>query len=687
MEKNITSTSTAKRIKEGLESLKGVADDLQSLLGWAATTNINIKNGDRDDPLSGYIGQNPTIKKDDIVELLTGIVEMKESYQNKKKSQQKIINSNGGAFTQGIGTPTKIDINSSLLKINEHDYAMFSMFKQCGDSITLRSKDSTILCTEDGKGNIHIPNKEFLKGGVGYEANEEFNKLHRKFVKKANDFLVDIMDNFDLTVVGLSPIEDFFSKEVPSSLLKLYDVVDYVTESNDKKHVHHNVKLKLISKIGDFDEAFQYCLDNWSKFHKCIGGQRQFVAWSNKTDVSSVSYWTLPKEEVKCPENWNKYLDEKMEPRMRSRFVWYWGACMDANNSSQQYLANSDGGGTLKSATNRILVSALPGRAVGYISDNILSDKNEFGMSASEIWLSHISIIDEVSDSSNLTSGKAKSMIGQIPVTLQVKNRSAVNWEPINHKLIVNSNRGFIVKDYANRRRIIPICFRSITPWSKEWEEDLKSTAKEFLDYAYCYYKRCPLMRNGSYLVLCEEDERAYLRGELDMEVPDSVWDTRSKKALTEECLKDYYTTDDYSENDEVFEIFEPIVDKYFEITNDPADFITISEFRHQMQVALYEEKQYRSFFGVRSTNDLHCPNDIELNPYSKDGQFWKFKKYLESQGITKASVRIDKKKARIYKGIRLQLPKSFMAVPESPIDKVKAKIDEEDDFAQELVG
>lgn len=654
MEQQITSTNTAKRIRDALEKIKAVPDDLQSLLGWAASTDLTIKNGMREDPLSGYIGQNPTIKKNDLIDLLEGIVEKKEEYQGKKRAQKKVLNTDGGAFLTGLGKPTKIPLNTSLLKINANDYALFSMIKQCGDSITVRSKDSTILCTEDSKGNIHIPNKEFLKGNIAYEANEDFNNKLRKYVKMTNDFLVDLMDNFDLEKVGLSPIEEFMSTEVPSSLAKLFELTDYVTESQDKKHQHHDLKLKLIEKISNFDDVFQYVLDNWSKFHKCIGGQKKFIAWSNKTDVASVSYWTLPNEEVKCPENWDKYLDLKMDPRMRSRFVWFWGSCLDADSTCQQYLANSDSGGTLKSATNRILSSALPPRAVGFIDDNILNDKNEFGMSASEIWLSHISIIDEIGDSTNLTSARTKRMVAQQPLTLQVKNRSAIEWEPINHKLIVNSNKGIVVKDYANRRRIIPICFKSITPWSKEWEDDLRSTVKQFLDYAYCYYKRCPLMVNGSYLVLCEEDEKAFLEGKLDLDVPDKVWDSRSKKALTEECLKDFYTTDDYSENDEVYEIFEPIIEKYFEITNEYEDTMSISSFRCHMQRILYNEKQYRSYFGVRGSIDVYSYKDIDLNPYSRDSQFWKFKKYLEGLGITKSSSRDSEgRKLRVYRGIK----------------------------------
>ena len=671
MKQQITSNNTARKIREAIESMNGVADDLTSLLGWAASTKIMIKVGDREDPLSGWIGQNPNIKKDDLIEILEGIAESKENFQSKKKSERKILNTAGGAIVQAAGTPNKVYLNTSLIRINEHDYALFAPIKQCGDSITVRSKESIILCTEDSKGNIHIPNKEFLKGGVGYEANEVFNKRLREYVKKTNDFLVDLLDNFDIEEVGISPIEDFFSKDVPSSLAKIYDVVDFVTETTDKsgnKREHHNFKLKLISKILNFDDVFQYVLDNWNKFHKCIGGQKEFLAWSNSTDVSSVSYWELPKEEVKCPENWDKYLDLKMEPRMRSRFVWFWGACMDADNTSQQYLANSDSGGTLKSATNKIIISALPPRSVGFISDSVLSDHNEFGMSASEIYLNHISIVDEVNESANLNSARTKQLVANIEMTLQVKNRNAIQWKPINHKLIVHSNKGLVVKDYANRRRILPIYFKCITTWSQDWEDDLKSTVRQFLDYAYCYYKRCPLSVNGSYLVLCEEDEKAYLKGELDMNVGDKVWDQRSKKALTEDCLKDYYTTDDYSESDEVYEIFEPILDSYFEITNDEEDQVSITAFRRQMQVVLYEQKQYRSYFGVRGSSDLKSASDIELNPYSKDGQFWKFKKYLETKGVTKSSVRNeDGKKVRVYKGIKLKstgtpVPKRYEA-------------------------
>ena len=151
---------------------------------------------------------------------------------------------------------------------------------------------------------------------------------------------------------------------------------------------------------------------------------------------------------------------------------------------------------------------------------------------------------------------------------------------------------------------------------------------------------------------MSEEDEKDYLKGNVDLKDSDRA----SKRAFCEECLKDYYNTDEYSDSDEVYEIFEPILEKYFILSNNQDDYVSITEFRTQMQRVLYNEKQYRSYFGVRNAFAANSPEEIELNPYSKDGQFWKFKKYLENLGITKSSLRDENgKKIRVYRGISIK--------------------------------
>ena len=76
------------------------------------------------------------------------------------------------------------------------------------------------------------------------------------------------------------------------------------------------------------------------------------------------------------------------------RLITFLGMCIDADNSTQQYLIISDQGGTGKGVMMRALEHALPKNSISPIDQGVLSDSNGFGLAGLKVWNSHISIME-----------------------------------------------------------------------------------------------------------------------------------------------------------------------------------------------------------------------------------------------------------------------------------------------------
>lgn len=659
-----TTNYTADKLWKTIDEVGKLEDRDDVLRTWISNSDITFKYEDgKEEDLSAFCGRfymdnGRSILKNELLELLLNSATQKESYKEHFKEKEKNRASYGGALYGFRGTPQEIKLNTALIRPNKHDKDLFMKFRQCGNSIVLVDSGDVLLCVEDGKGHILLNGKDCLNGKIGRRVKDDFEFKLRSYLKIMNDYVAEL-ENADEDTCGMSPVEDLLSSDVPSSMAKIFKLMEYSETKkegigkNAKEFTVSHLKWELKTSIDNFDDVFQYVLDNWRKFNKHISGQEEFIAWSNDRTVTSASYWDLPTDlDKKCPDSWKKFLNEKMSPHMTSRLVCYLGMICSAENRSQQYLIISGRGGEGKDFFERIIADTLPKNAVSDLDTSALANDDRFGLANREIWKSHLSIIHELNNSKNLQSEKAKQFFAQNKMGLEVKNAGVVNWNPINHKTIVNSNTKISIKEYANRRRCIPIVFENRLQWTEELEAQMRADCRDFLDFCYAFYKKCPLVNNGQYVVLSEEDEKDYLKGNVDLKDSDRA----SKRAFCEECLKDYYNTDEYSDSDEVYEIFEPILEKYFILSNNQDDYVSITEFRTQMQRVLYNEKQYRSYFGVRNAFAANSPEEIELNPYSKDGQFWKFKKYLENLGITKSSLRDENgKKIRVYRGISIK--------------------------------
>lgn len=683
-------TATAKQLRAAIKELRDVnpktSDDL---LDWAKKSAIKFEETDgRQNSLDQLIfnvksskGEWPTV--DDVVKLLDGFAEFKEDFKSKAKDRKKLLANEAGATKdfRSLYDATKVQLQDwKILTPNEHDRKLFRNFRQCGNSVVLVNEQSVLLCVEDAKGNIRIANEEFLQGGLARTVKEQFERDLIFYVKKLNDFLIDSMDTSD---EDDSYIEDYIAKNVPVSLMKLFTIFAYTdTDAKTKKKTLIAYKAELSRNIDSFSEIFEYVLNNWRKFITCIYGQKTFYAWSNDSTVTSSSYWTLPTENVSCPTSWLNFMKEKMSPHLMRRFIAYLGMMCDASNHSQQYLIISDKGGTGKDFFSRIITKTLPKNAVGNVTTNILANDDRFGLANCKIWETHLSIIHELNDSKHIMSEKAKQFFAQNSMDLEVKNAGVIRWEPINHKTLVFSNRRISIKEFANRRRAIPITFKNRLEYSEELEEQMTRDCRQFLDFCYCQYRREKLVVNGQYLVLSEQDERKFLDGQL--KVDSSNADFLSKKAFSEECLGDYYSTDDYAESDMAIDIFDPFIDDCLTVTGDSKDRVTSKEFMDVLKEWIKLNRDVACAFNCKVIDETGLL--VNFNQYS-NSTVWKLYSHLEeTRDVIRKVCRVNGKNVRCFVGCKLTAntkDSEFPLVDAEPSSKfTKSYVD---DFAESI--
>ena len=659
---NYTSNQSSKSLKSKVEELKTT----NNLINWINNSNIVLvdSTNHKNLPLSQYYtnylmnnnGVGPT--KEDIVNLLEEIIEFKDNYKNdKKKFLKDNINILGGLYGY-VNRGDEIKLNTSLwTKPNKHDYDLFSNFRQCGKSIVLLDgQGNVLLCKEDSYGRVRISNEEFLKGAVGRTVNELFDIKIRMYLKKLNQFLIDL-DDMTPEECGLSPIEDWIEMNVPTTMMKIFRIFEYQerkeVNGNDITITYRRASLRQELK-NDFDGIFNWVLEHWTDFKKCITGQSEIYAWSNDRSITSFNYWDLPESCPELPDIWNKFLSDKFtNEHLRKRFMTYIGMCMDANNRCQQYLVISDKGGTGKDFFGRILKNSLPRYAINNLDSSYLRDEDRFGLSNCKIWQTHISILSEIRDSRYIQTDKAKKFFANNVMDLEVKNMQSIEWNPINHKSLIFTNERITIKDEANRRRAIPIVFEHKLQYSQEYEDELTNTCKDFLNHCYFIYKNNPLVINGQLLVLTKEDEDKFLNGELTYDEINDKWNTYSKAAFNEDCLKDYYFSDNYEDSLFNVEFAYPFIDKYFEITNDSTDIITYKEFYDSLKDFLEINDSFNDLFTVKYIrNELYIPNRSKGITYIKN--------LLKDEfDIINKNIKIDGKVTNGFKGIKLKQVKT----------------------------
>lgn len=596
--------------------------------------------------IKNVIGRKVNI--DDVILLFEGLIDDKNEYKIKKQHEGKIKRLTGPKYTREELEVTykEVELRDELFRINSKDLNLFSNFKLCGDQLVLEESSDCELLTEDMRGVVTIDNCHWIKPtGIAYRVKRNFMEKISIYYRKFMEFLDGLdIDNIQIDLehgVMETPIEDFIQNELPTSFITLYKVrAVYETWTDDKGKQHkklRNFDLKRNSKIEQFDDIFQYVLENWKKYKSMIYGQSEFLAWSNNPTDTSVSHW-IPEEVKNIPEPWKEFLKEKMpEIHFQMRLITFLGMCIDANNSTQQYLIISDQGGTGKGVMMRALEHALPKNAISPIDQGVLSDSNEFGLAGLKVWNSHISIMEEYSNNS-LSSDKAKKFIANNTMSLNVKGKSHVKWNPVNHKLIVFSNKKATIKEYANRRRAIPLTFIGQYKWTEEKQEALNNTAKDFLNYCYTIYKKNPLFVNNKYLVMSLEDEEQYLKDK--SKFADVSDDVITKRAFNEELLRDYFNTDEYTDTEDYID-YENFYTEFI-VQAEIKDGISAKEMRHKIEELLLDDKNrdYRDAFAFRYVrNGSEVTGEIN----TKDQNWWKWTQFLTNiKNIKYKNIRRD---------------------------------------------
>lgn len=585
-------------------------------------------------------------------EILQEFIDSKKEYKNDAIKLDILKRTKGPKYTKDeLELSYKdIELRDELIKQNAKDINLFMNFKLCGDQMVLVDDDDCELLTEDLQGRITIDNVHWIKpNGIAYRVKKTFMEKISMYYKMFSEFLATLDIN-DLEVdlnneIIETPIEDYIETTIPTSFITLYRVQAVYESYVDSKGKQHKVfkyfRLKRNPRIETFDDIFQYVLENWKKYKSMIYGQEQFKAWTNNPNEISVSHW-IPEKVTTMPLPWKEFLEEKMpDEHFRKRLITFMGMCIDAENTTQQYLIISDQGGTGKGVMMRALECALPKNSISNIDQGVLSDSNEFGMAGVKIWNSHISVLEEYSDNT-LTSDKAKKLIANNIISLNVKGKAHVRWEPINHKLIVFSNKKATIKEFANRRRAIPITFAGQYKWTKEKQEGLNSTAKDFLNYCYNVYKDNNMFINNYYKVMSKEDEIKYLE---DPTAFDNVTDDAlTKRAFNEDMLKDFFNTDEYADTEDYIDF-----ENFFNVTFTETDYehgLSAKELRDVVKLNLNNNvnEEYRMAFEY----DINGQTNRDLNTRSK--AWWKWLSYLNTAHNVKAKkMNINGKTVAMY--------------------------------------
>ena len=578
-------------------------------------------------------------------------IDSKNDYKNEAIKKAKLKWTKGAKYTKDyLETASKeIELRDELLRKNSKDVQLFQNFKLCGEQLVLIDGNDCELLKEDVAGRIAIDNSTWLSNKIAGRVERYFLEKIRLYYNKFSEYLatLDIKDvdiDVDNEVIE-TPIEDFIQTEMPTVFMYYYKVkAVYVTWRDDDGRSHKQLdhfELKRNTKIESFNDIFRWTLDNWKFFKHCIQGQDKFMAWSNDVSEIAVSHW-YTKSVTSIPAPWKEFLNEKMpDKHFQMRLITYLGMCIDSKNSTQQYLIISDQGGTGKGVMMRALEHAFPKNSISSINSSALADNNEFGLAGIKIWNTHISIMEEYSDG-NMQSNKAKQIIANNPIDLNVKGKSFIHWEPINHKFIVFSNKKATIKEFANRRRAIPLTFEGKYQWTKEKQDALNETAEDFLNYCFTMYKKCPLLVNNAYLVLSKEDEDDFLKnGKANFKDDDLM----SKRAFNEEALKQYFNTDEYTDTDDYID-FENAFNTWFEIDDDAT--ISTKEVVTTVATKLADDTydEYRDAF------DVHMQHD-SWNMSTRSKAWWKWCEFLKNKGFMNKTIRNVSGITKVWSGFK----------------------------------
>ena len=463
------------------------------------------------------------------------------------------------------------------------------------------------------------------------------------------------------------PIEDIFLNEVPTIFRHIVDVKKtYRHESGedgkDRKFFRcYAVYSKKTAVLELTVDAFvEWLSSNWIKATRGILKQSpKFKVFSNDPSEMAVSHFVIwPEAEwrkAECPDSWKYFHAGKCSDRMMHRHDFYIGSLLDANNTAQQSLINSDAGQTGKSTDADIVTEVIDTLVHANISmhleNEVLKDGNQFGLGASKVWNYRIAVVNEY-DGKSLNSSNGKSMIGGDEKTLQLKNVDAVSWDPKQFRLIIPSNNGCVLMSHAVRRRFIPTTWKgthcSMENMSDADKQKLIDDGEAYLKYCWRVYQESPFrQRDGGFFICCPEDEKLFLEGKFF--VPSGEVNPISGKPIMKPIYDDkarvlrayskdpeistYYTVDDYEET-EITDGFNKFVEKYCDEADSDDDGYTMLLNDVSELIVSYtdvDKSLFSTFGDALKVKKFGSESQLILD--YRSGDYKIFKKYLENHG------------------------------------------------------
>lgn len=607
-----------------------------------------------------------------IADMLERIATEKESVKKRIKEEISSTASTTADYTIiGLAKDKDvIDLFNSVPRIppNDHDRDLMSCFAILGSAPVFRANGKCVRLmtkTTNGKPQIVFSAGDTSADGLYSDITAAIAMKYERYMRLLQNkvaALSEFPENEEQ-----HPIEDIYLNDVPTIFRHITEVrKTYKSEegADGKKHQYFRsyrvyARKSAVAELT-VDAFVEWLSGNWLKATRGILKQSpKFKVFSNDPSELAVSHFIIwPEAEwrkAECPESWKYFHAGKCSERMMHRHDFYVGSLLDANNSAQQSLLNSDAGQTGKSTDADAITTVFDNLAHANISvhleNEVLKDGNQFGLGASRPWNYRIAVVNEY-DGKSLNSSNGKSIIGSDTKTLQLKNMDAVEWDTTQFRLIVPSNNGCVLMSHAVRRRFIPTTWKgthsSMDNMSMEDKQKLIDDGEAYLKYCWRVYQESPFrQRDGGFFLCCPEDEKLFLEGKFF--VPTGEVNPISGKPIMKPIYDDkarvlraysrdpeisaYYTVDDY-ENTEITEGFNNFVEKYCDEADNDDDGYTM-QFQHLSELIVeytsVDKTLFATFGEALKIKKLGKESRLILDYRQSDYKV--FKKYLENHG------------------------------------------------------
>lgn len=589
--------------------------------------------------------------------VINEVIINKETYVQEKTAQRIVASTTvPDYYYKGKITDIPVDIFETVEgEANKADKDLYKCFCNAGEHIVFTSKEMTKLIMQNNDGSLAFGNDlTSMSEGSLYDC--ICKSMKTDFIAYKQDLISKVAalnsDDLDIEEQPTPVIEKIFLEEVPCSFRHIVNIFKrFKTNENNEMHFEGFVVKpnKKVVDHFDFDSFITALSKNFQKMTRgALKHQNEYKAFSNRDDEAAVTHWTTPSKDcwkkAMMPEKWKQFFSGKASPRMLARVLWYIGAMQDANNTAEQALIISDGGGTGKSTLMEVLYKLFPENFFGFITNSTLDDRKDFALSERKTYEHHCLVLDEY-DGKSINSPVFKNLIGtKTPISMPVKNRQAIEHNFKGTKMIVLSNEISVLETHAFRRRVIPVSFsinhKGKDAFAKKDIQELIETGKDFLNFCYRVYKTCKCIKsNGEYYVLSPENEEKFKNGE-DIDFKAEVI---SMKAISNDPeVSEFFNVHDYEDSDLSID-FQEFIANHFELTDNEDDVVSARQLLEALS-KLYETDEGREELTVLFED---CIKTIRLddgtmkaviNTHKKS--WWLFTQALTSYGFIRKTQR-----------------------------------------------